>query len=267
VIVWNTRSPGGKDEIFTAPGTYGINPLNWRTDTLKAGKKLHQGMTLFDHKSGHYLLYMYRNAPQPSCTARLDKNGALLVEEVFSPAEKLYAGLFGKGCFHAGDVWMFSENISSNARLRTELYKMKDEMEKAKKMIEEGKAECVLLQDGKISQIERGRGVSPLLRMYDRDPKAMKGGIIVDKVIGRAAAAIAICAGVKFVHGQIMSEDAQSFLKDNNIGSSAALKVHRILNRRRDGLCPLEKSVSGIDDPAEALSALRKKISELMSGK
>ena len=264
VIVWNTRSPGGEDKYFTVKGGYGINPLHWRTDTLKADKKFHLGMTIFDHKSGRQLLYMYRNAPRPVCSARLDKNGVLLVEDIFPAAEKLYAGAFGKGCFHMGDVWMFSENIAANARKRVRLQQMKNQLDDAKKMIRTGKAECVLLQKGKISQVERGRGVSPLLRMYDKDPRAMAGGILVDKVIGRAAAAIAICAKVKFVHGQIISEDARQFLSENGIPSSGVLHVHRILNRRRNGLCPLEKSVQGINDPEKALEALRKKISELM---
>ena len=60
-----------------------------------------------------------------------------------------------------------------------------------------------------------------------------------------------------------MSEDAQRFLKENGIPASCGLFVKRILNRRRTGLCPLEKSVEGITDPAAALGSLRRRVAEL----
>ena len=137
----------------------------------------------------------------------------------------------------------------------------------ASAMIREGKAECVLVREGKIVYVERGRGVSPLLNVYDQHRDEMKGAIVVDKVIGRAAACIAICGKVTHVHGEVMSEDAVEFLKENGITASSTLLVPRILNRKRDGLCPLEKSVEGITDPEKALTALRTKIEALKSGR
>ena len=138
------------------------------------------------------------------------------------------------------------------------------EYEKASILIREGKAECVLLRDGKIFHIERGRGVSPLLVMSKKFRKEMAGGGIVDKVIGRAAAAIAINGKVKYVHGEVVSEDAVEFLKKHNIRVSWTLKVPRILNYSRTGLCPLEKSVEGIHDPVKAQKALEAKIRQMM---
>ena len=261
VIIWNTRLPGGKGDLFTTRGGYGINPLNWRTDTLEAGASLHRGIILFDHRTCR--------EPVPeggktlTCSARLDGNGSLIAGDVPEAAKKLYAGFLTAQCCHAGDVWMFARNIVENADLRVKLYRMKGELDRAKKLIRAGRAECVVLKNGHIAGIERGRGVSPLLRLYDRDRTALRGGIVVDKVIGRAAAAIAICGGAEFVHGEIMSEDAQSFLKENGIPSSCTLAVRRILNQRRDGLCPLEKSVEGITEPAAALTALRRRVKEL----
>lgn len=140
-------------------------------------------------------------------------------------------------------------------------------VEEASCLIRDGKAECVLVRDGKICYVERGRGVSPLLNVYDLHREEMKDAVVVDKVIGRAAASIAICGKVKHVHGEIMSEDAVEFLKENGITASHTLLVPRILNQKRNGLCPLEKSVEGIRDPEKALAALRAKIAALKSGK
>ena len=142
-----------------------------------------------------------------------------------------------------------------------------DAVSEASQMIRDGKAECVLVRDNRILYVERGRGVSPLLNVYDHHRAEMEGAVVVDKVIGRAAACIAICGKVKHVHGEIMSEDAVEFLKENGITAGSTLLVPRILNRKRDGLCPLEKSVEGIRDPERALTALRAKIEALKSGR
>lgn len=89
----------------------------------------------------------------------------------------------------------------------------------------------------------------------------MADAVIVDKVVGRAAAAIAICGKARHVHGEVMSEDAagvpESARHHFRLHAAGAL---RILNRKRDGLCPLEQSVAGIDDPEQALAALKNKI-------
>ena len=139
--------------------------------------------------------------------------------------------------------------------------------EAARTLLLEGKAECVLIQDGEVVHAEKGRGVSPLLRLYKAHKNEMAGGFIVDKVIGRAAAAIAINGKVRKVHGEVMSEDGKAFLEKHGIETSHTLLVPRILNRDRSGLCPLEKSVEGCNDPVLAQKKLEEKIREMMSRK
>ena len=136
-------------------------------------------------------------------------------------------------------------------------------VEDAKKMIRENKAECIAVQNNKIVAAERGRGVSPLLNLYDRDKALIKNSVIVDKVIGRAAAFIIIKGGAAEVFGKITSEDALQLLKKHNIPVTYDLLVPRILNQKRNGLCPLEDSVKSIEDADAALSAMRKRIQEL----
>ena len=118
----------------------------------------------------------------------------------------------------------------------------------------------MLVKDGRILAQESGGGVSPLLAIYETRKDDMANAVIVDKVVGRAAAAIAICGKARHVHGEVMSEDAAEFLKAHGVTSGCTLPVPRILNRKRDGLCPLEQSVAGIDDPGKALAALKDKI-------
>ena len=142
-----------------------------------------------------------------------------------------------------------------------------DPVETARKLVVEGKAECVVIRGGRLFR-ENGRGVSPLLEFHDhREPGFLKGATVVDKVIGRAAAMIAIAGGASRVHGELMSEDAKALLESRGVTVTYGTLVPRILNADRSDLCPLEKSVEGIDDPEQALTALRKRIEELKSGK
>ncbi len=137
----------------------------------------------------------------------------------------------------------------------------------ARQMILDHQAECVLIKNGRIIARECGGGVSPLLNVYDAHKDAMSGGIIVDKVVGRAAAAVAVCGKVRHVHGMVMSEDAVIFLNENGVEASYTLLVPRILNKKRNCLCPLEQAVAGINEPEKALAAVRRKIESLRKQK
>ena len=134
----------------------------------------------------------------------------------------------------------------------------------AQRMIREKRAECVLVKRGMIES-RRGRGVMPLLDFLDHSPKHLAGAVVVDKVIGRAAAMIAIRGKARAVYGETMSEDALGLLETHGIPAAFGRLVPRILDAKRDGLCPLEQSVAGIDDPAKALRALRRRIAELQA--
>lgn len=136
-----------------------------------------------------------------------------------------------------------------------------------RQLIRDSKAECVLMKDGVIIYQVRGRGINPLLDVYDQHKDLMADAVIVDKVVGKAAAMIAICGKAKHVHGELMCEDAVEILNRHNITSSYTLLVPQILNRKRDGLCPMELTVQKIDDPAQGVTALRQKVKELQQKK
>ena len=137
-------------------------------------------------------------------------------------------------------------------------------VDEAQRMIREKRAECVVVKKGML-EARRGRGVMPLLEFYDHSPGHFSGAVVVDKVIGRAAAMIAIKGKVRAVYGEIMSEDALELLGRHGIPAAYGQLVPRILNVKRDGLCPLEQSVEGIEDPDRALAALRRRIARMRS--
>jgi len=139
-------------------------------------------------------------------------------------------------------------------------------IQQAIQMVRNNEADCVLVTGGRLIPSTTRRGVSPLLELFDEHGKDFRGGIIVDKVIGRAAASIAICGGAVAVHGELMSEDGEAFLQANGLATSAKTRVPRILNRKMDGLCPLEQSVAAYQEPTQALSALRETVRRLAVG-
>ena len=128
----------------------------------------------------------------------------------------------------------------------------------AKKKVKDNYASCILLKDGKIKATETGRGIAPLLKIHDNCSAGMSGGILVDKVIGKAAAMIAIHGKVAAIHTELISEPALEILQKHGISVTYEKCVPQILNRTRDDLCPMEKRVAQVNDPDEALKLLRK---------
>ena len=57
-----------------------------------------------------------------------------------------------------------------------------------------------------------------------------------------------------------------SDLRRGSINPIAAQEVDAIVNRAGDGPCPIESAVADIDDPQEALVAVRQKLADLRRG-
>ncbi|HCX73718.1 MAG TPA: hypothetical protein DHM37_08370 [Candidatus Cloacimonas sp.] len=80
---------------------------------------------------------------------------------------------------------------------------------------------------------------------------------------GKAAAVITTLAGVEKVYGEIISEVALNYLKEQNHLVDYGKKVEIITNLTGDGMCPLEETVIDIEDAEVAYYQLKEKIKEL----
>jgi hypothetical protein len=136
-------------------------------------------------------------------------------------------------------------------------------LNKAVQMIKEEKASCVIIKKNEIIYSAYGHGVAPLIALYENEPEVLKDAFIVDKVIGKAAAMIAVLGGASKVYGLLMSTAAESYLKEYNIRAEYGRCVEIISNRTGDGLCPLEKTVLNVDDAETAYRLLKDTISRL----
>jgi ferredoxin len=120
----------------------------------------------------------------------------------------------------------------------------------------DGGASAAVAKNGVITAVRTGRGLAPLMELYREG--LLKGAVVMDKVIGRAAAAICIDGGALEVYARLMSADAAEMLSSRGIKNSAEKTVAAILNRERAGSCPMEAAVKSLNEPAEMVDKLRK---------
>lgn len=134
---------------------------------------------------------------------------------------------------------------------------------KAKQMIKNKEVNFVVINQNKIVYTANQRGISVLIDLFENQPEKLKGAIIVDKVIGKAAAMIFVYAGVNMVYGETMSNHAKKYLNSNQIKADYGICVDSIINREGNGICPMESSVLDIEDAKVGYDILVKKVAEL----
>jgi len=131
-----------------------------------------------------------------------------------------------------------------------------DVLAEMRALVASGEASVVAARQGVIVARASGRGIAPLLTLCDKG--ALKDAVVVDKVIGRAAAAICVVGGAKTVYAEMASADALVYLRQRGIDCAADETVPLILNRNRSGSCPMEAAVKDFDNPVDMVNELRK---------
>ena len=138
---------------------------------------------------------------------------------------------------------------------------MNADLAKAKKTFQGSAFTCVLCRGR--SRVESDlRGVAPLLDLLDMGMD-FSGYCAADKVIGKATAFLYCLLEVKAVYTPVISQAALEVLETHGIAAEYDLCVPAILNRRKDGFCPMETATRNITDPEAALEAIRKTLSKL----
>ena len=100
------------------------------------------------------------------------------------------------------------------------------------------------------------RGVAPLMKLLKENKAQLKDAMIADKVVGKAAALLMAYGKVKEVYTPTISTPALKVLKNHNIEIHYDKEVGRIINRKGDGLCPMETLCLNIENPEEAFVAI-----------
>lgn len=139
-----------------------------------------------------------------------------------------------------------------------------DNMSKAWNLLNSGEYTCVVCKEDTILNTTQ-RGVAPLLNWLDNGTNLL-GFSAADRVVGRGAAFLYCLLGVKEVRARVMSYPAAEVLKAHGILADADTFVTNIINRAGTGPCPFESAVMDIQDPEQALKAIRMKRMQMQKG-
>ncbi len=135
------------------------------------------------------------------------------------------------------------------------------DIEKAKQLLKDD-ITCVLVKGDTVYTSVK-KGIAPIMEFLN-EGRDIRGFSVADRIVGKAAASLFICAGIREVYGEVMSVRGMAKLDEYQIPYTFKDKADKIINRKGDDICPMEKTVMDIDDPKEAYLALKEKIKSLM---
>ncbi len=113
----------------------------------------------------------------------------------------------------------------------------------------------------------QGIGIRPLLELLE-NPRLlplMHGSALADRVVGKAAALLALRGRVTGVYAPVMSRPAEGLLRRHGVPVAYRHMAPYIMNRTADSTCPMEQAVEHLWDPERAPGVLRQRLDELMA--
>lgn len=128
-------------------------------------------------------------------------------------------------------------------------------MEELVKILKEGAYSCVIRNGDKLLTYTRP-GVADLYETLINRPEVLKDALVGDKVIGGAAAFVAIVGGVSKIYALLISQPAIDLLDRYQVAYEYEELVPYIQNRTKDGLCPMEALTMTVDEPEEAVKQI-----------
>ena len=122
---------------------------------------------------------------------------------------------------------------------------------------------CVIANGDKIESFYQ-RGIKDLYELLNSNRSLLEGATIADKVIGKGAAALMIAGGVTMVYADVISEPAMELFKQFSIKVEYDKKVANIINRRGDGICPVEERCAECKTIEECLVKIEEFVKSIM---
>lgn len=128
-----------------------------------------------------------------------------------------------------------------------------------------------ILQDGNHSLVVAGdgirtfdgRGISDLYDLLTEHPGWLRGASVADKVVGKGAAALLILGGVRELFAGVVSTSALGLLKDSGIPVRFSQEVAHIVNRKGNGVCPVETLCKECTTAAQCLPLIREFVAKI----
>ena len=115
--------------------------------------------------------------------------------------------------------------------------------------------DCVMVyQNSESTMTLSETGIKNIIHLADH---GFRGGVVADIVVGKAAAMVMAYMEVESIWANLISLPAIEVLERFNIPCQYETSVDYIINRRGDGLCPMEQKVINLTDPKEAYELLK----------
>jgi Domain of unknown function (DUF1893) len=137
------------------------------------------------------------------------------------------------------------------------------DLELAKQIFHSDGAAFVLVKAGRVLARGSREGIGELLTATETLGTEVNGASLADKIVGKAVAMVAAHAGLRAVYSPLASEAARRVLSAREIALEAERMVPLILNRRNDGPCPMERLTLPLEQPEEAVTALKEFVSQI----
>ena len=134
-------------------------------------------------------------------------------------------------------------------------------LERLRDMLISGNQTCVI-SDGTEYITSRERGVKPLIALIDGG-RRLDGFYAADKVVGKAAALLYAYMKIEALYACVLSEKALAVCKAHGIGVEYDVLAKSIINRKGDGICPMETLTENVCEPSIALDMIKLKLQEM----
>ncbi len=106
------------------------------------------------------------------------------------------------------------------------------------------------------------KGISPMIDFIGNNLD-LTGYSVADLIVGKAVAMLFIKAGIKQVFAKTISKSAIEILNKHNIPFSYNIATDKIINRKGDDICPMEKAVIAINDIEQGYIAIKDTLQKL----
>jgi len=125
---------------------------------------------------------------------------------------------------------------------------IKSDIDLAKELLVKEHLNICIVRDGLVVFKSKNRGIQPMYKAVTDCLDQLENASVADRVIGRAAALLAIYSKVSNVYSDVISDNAVDLLQAHDIHVSHKVQVTNIKNRDKTDLCPIEKLSSTITD-------------------
>lgn len=125
--------------------------------------------------------------------------------------------------------------------------------------LEDERLSLLILKDGAVIYSSRKGGIAPLLDAIEQlGLGRLSKSMVVDKIVGKAAALLIGYFKAEEVFAKLMSTEGARILSKEGIRFFSEETVQNIKNRDGTGICPFETLVLEVEDPQEAYRLLRR---------